>query len=278
MNSVLSCSIFNFVASIFPSRDEKIILTFHNIPTIHYDWFRQLIVRIHKDIGFVNPHKWNNLDEEGSILLTFDDGFKSNRIVAEKILKPLGVKGMFFITHDFIGLNPAKAPQFADQYFFPSRSVSQIDGDLSAMSWGDVNWLLEQGNVVGCHTYRHSILSSLTENDQRKEIIDSADELEQKLGCKIKNFAYPFGNLSSVDEKCVETAKSRYAHAFSNIRGNVRDSPCNHFIYRQNMVPGAPCWKVYATLIGLLNFRYRKLRIKAKSTFNQMDSQDKVYS
>ena len=30
-----------------------------------------------------------------NLLITFDDGFKSNRIVADKILEPLGIKGIF---------------------------------------------------------------------------------------------------------------------------------------------------------------------------------------
>ena len=35
-------------------------------------------------------------------MLTFDDGFYSNYIIAKEVLKPLGIKAIFFVTTEFI--------------------------------------------------------------------------------------------------------------------------------------------------------------------------------
>ena len=45
------------------------------------------------------PIQGNNL------LITFDDGLISNRIVAEKVLNPLGINAIFFVVTDFIDIN-----------------------------------------------------------------------------------------------------------------------------------------------------------------------------
>lgn len=43
-----------------------------------------------------------------NLLLSFDDGFASNRDVAEKILNPLDIKALFFVVSDFVNLKDCR--------------------------------------------------------------------------------------------------------------------------------------------------------------------------
>ena len=53
-----------------------------------------------------------------NLLITFDDGLASNRVVAEKILNPMGIKAIFFIISEFAKIKkPSEARKFvSDQH------------------------------------------------------------------------------------------------------------------------------------------------------------------
>ena len=57
--------------------------------------------------GFACPsYAWETLappDQPRSVWITFDDGHRSNAEIALPILKQLGLRGIFFITTDWIG-------------------------------------------------------------------------------------------------------------------------------------------------------------------------------
>ena len=260
MKYFLYCIITIFFLKLFSLRKDKIIVTLHNIPKEFNDWFIFFIKSIHNSIGFMNPL---DLDKKNNskVLLTFDDGFKSNKYVADNVLKKYEIKAIFFVTNNFIDLNQNDANMFAKRIFFPSREVSQYDGDLSSMTWSDLNELIEDGHVVGAHTFNHPKLSCLkNEFLKTEEITESGKKLEKKLNCSVDHFAYPFGNLNSVDFDSVNIASKHYKYSFSNIRGCVKDSPSNYFIYRQNIVPGMSLLKLSIILTGIINLRYINLR------------------
>ena len=58
--------------------------------------------------------------QDNNLLITFDDGLISNRIVAEKVLNPLGIKAIFFVVTDFIDIkNVDDARQFVADNIIP---------------------------------------------------------------------------------------------------------------------------------------------------------------
>ena len=254
-----------------PTPSNYIVLTLHNIASHQESSFASIIGYINNKYGFIEPKKFSPQDiwlpETPRILLTFDDGFLSNRKMAESVLMPLGICAVFFPTYEFIGLDSKNSFDFASRYFYPRRSVSLEDGDLSSMSWADLSWLLSQGHEIGAHTLTHRALSGLSSREKRIEIIDGADQLEQKLGVRVEKFAYPFGSLSTVDEESIEIARSRFKFAFSNIRGNLVDSPSHHFIWRQNLSLGITVHQVDGVINGLLDWPYRRQRQSARLRF-----------
>lgn len=258
-----------------PKKLDRVALTLHNISPDHHAWVNQAIGHINTKYGFLEPGNvlFGGIKDPSSpcVLLTFDDGFASNRHVAEEVLEPLGVRGLFFITHDFIGLPKTEARTFAQRHFYPSRKIVTSDGDIEAMNWQDLEWLISKGHTLGAHTYIHDALADLPSERKQEEIISAADRLEQRLGHPIRQFAYPFGSVASIDENSVEFARKRFDQAYSNIRGMLGESPSSHCLFRQNLVPGSPMWMVDAMIEGRLDWRYRAVRNEAYIRFSERD-------
>jgi peptidoglycan/xylan/chitin deacetylase (PgdA/CDA1 family) len=111
-----------------------------------------------------------------SFLLTLDDGNLDNYTNAFPILQKYGFSGVIYLVGNYIG----------------------AEGYMS------VNQVLEMANAgweVGSHSLNHYDLTKLDPDSLRREVIDSRDFLEEKLGLPILTFAYPFGayNEAAVD-------------------------------------------------------------------------------
>ena len=92
-------------------------------------------------------------------MLTFDDGFASNRAVTENILNNIDIKAVFFICTDIIGLNRTKAKNFIHERLFPIEHFStQFEENRSPLEWTDLHWLLKQRHHIG-DTTSHVYLS-----------------------------------------------------------------------------------------------------------------------
>ena len=167
-----------------------------------------------------------------NVLITFDDGFISNRLVAEKILNPLGIKALFFCVSDFINIiDEDEAKTFIKNRICLGWSVENLPNHWKNMKWDDLAALLEQGHTIGGHTKSHARLSEITNDfELEDEIISSADFIESKLGITIDHFAYTFGDLNSINQKALDIASKRFKYIYSGIRGNNVKN--NYSIYR----------------------------------------------
>ena len=253
-----------------------VAVTLHNILQEHEKWFDQFIESVASTYGFIDPKIGLSKSMATSglkVLLTFDDGFRSNRVVAEKILAKHGVRGVFFLTEKFIGLSSGDAFSFASKRFYPNSKLRIANiSQFEPMSWDDVYWLIENDHVIGAHTTTHPNLSEINSEDQlTDEIIGSADRMEEKLRTKINNFSYPFGNISAINISSERLARKRFKFSFSNIRGNLEISPSRSFLYRQNIDPANdPTWLAKAIVEGKLNWIYGQARKKAKAEFSKL--------
>jgi peptidoglycan/xylan/chitin deacetylase (PgdA/CDA1 family) len=261
--------------SLIPAKTDCVVVSLHNIQQDDYSWLNKVLHFIAQHYEFIEPNsniqKFTPYNDTIKVLLSFDDGFRSNYYVAKNILKPLNVHALFFITSNFIGLRAEDAFRFAQKYFYPSRDIEN-NNEYDAMDLEEICWLQEQGHVIGAHTYDHPKLSQLSENEQRRQIINSANELEDMICRPVRSFAYPFGSVTAVDENSVMIAKGRFDNAYSNIRGMANESVNNHFIFRQNIVPGMPLWLVRAAIEGRLDWRYRNVRHAAQVRFRTPNS------
>lgn len=76
--------------------------------------------------------------------------------------------------------------------------------------------------TVGAHTVTHSVLSSLTDAQQREEIFSSKRELERIIGREITTFSYPFGRRIDYNRTSVCLCREAgFVKAASNFPGQV---------------------------------------------------------
>ena len=116
--SYLVREFFNFL----PPNKKNIILTFHHIPKNNFRLFNKLINDLEKDFHFIDPNSISDLFrtdlERPKILITFDDGFRSNLEVFKDILMPKNINALFFICNNFIGLKAENAENFCNYNFY----------------------------------------------------------------------------------------------------------------------------------------------------------------
>lgn len=107
------------------------------------------------------------------------------------------------------------------------------------MNWEQVIECSESQVEIGCHTYTHDVLSTITDvNILHKEIIQSAIEIEKKVGKKCNVLALPNGSGNEKIAELVESYGMQYVlyvddkiNNFSHLKGNnIKD------IYRINLV------------------------------------------
>ena len=128
------------------------------------------------------PNGWNyyeslwgefNVDYIGDtsknvIYLTMDEGYANTN--TEKILDTLaskGVKAVFFVTWNFVTERP----------------------DL-------VRRMIDEGHMLGNHTVSHKSMSTLSIEEQTKEVMDLENYVQENFGYKMVLFRYPEGAFS----------------------------------------------------------------------------------
>ena len=111
------------------------VLIFHDIEKEKETSFYELIQNLKKNWNIVSPEEFKNiisgkksLNKKNNILLTFDDGYKYQKIVTEKYLDPLNIKALFFIVSEFIKIGDIQASQnFIRKNFYDDQSNEKLD-------------------------------------------------------------------------------------------------------------------------------------------------------
>jgi peptidoglycan/xylan/chitin deacetylase (PgdA/CDA1 family) len=81
--------------------------------------------------------------------------------------------------------------------------------DALILSWEQIKQMSEDPLVtIGGHTVNHYRLGALSEEEARKEILDSVRIIEHNIGKKVEHFSYPFGTKNDVGEREFKIARS----------------------------------------------------------------------
>ena len=194
------------------------------------------------------------------LLLTFDDAFKSNLYVAEKILKKYKIKAIFFIPFQFVLLKNKK-----DKKNFIKNNLMLRDHDISktAMNISDLKKILKLKHYIGAHTFSHKNLKNISNKRiLNYEIVQSAHNFQKKLNIKIKCFAFNFGRIDHISPKMLEIASKKYKTLFTGVRGeNLENS---NLIFRDNISSNDNISDVNAYLSGFYDSFYQSERKKLK--------------
>jgi len=107
-------------------------------------------------------------------VVTFDDGFADFRTGAFPILAEHGFSSTVFLPTGFI-----------------SDTGSTLKGKM-CLRWDDVRELAESGVQFGSHTVTHPKLRGIPWDQVEKELRESKNILEDRLGTEVESFSYPY--------------------------------------------------------------------------------------
>jgi len=240
------------------------ILIFHDIPPEDESTFSNLLIWLSKRWNFITPSEFEKIikgelsNQEDNLLLTFDDGFRSSFVVAEKYLNPMNIKALFFVVSDFISINdPIKSKKFITENIIPGMSSDLLPKHMFNMSWNDLRLLVEQGHLIGAHTKTHAKTSEISSlNKLENEIIDSANYMGEKLGYDIRHFAFTFGDFSSMSKQALKIASKRFDYIHTGLRGNNSFGINKWAIRRDPANLADSFWLQGSFLEGLADWRY----------------------
>ncbi len=204
------------------------VLLYHDIPPGEQSRFAEQLRWLAQTWTFVTPEHFSSMVSGEvpirgfNLLLSFDDGFASNRLVAEQVLNPIGIRALFFVVSDFVSFEDREeARRFIAKNIYPGSCAEELPAHWTNMKWGDLEALLEQGHCIGSHTRTHARLSQIDDRAELEmEIVSSADELEKRLNEPINHFSYTFGDLGSFSQDALDVARRRFRFVHSGLRGD----------------------------------------------------------
>lgn len=247
------------------------ILLFHDIPARWRGAFCVLLEHILRTRHVLTPLQAEtyfskpviNFTGRAPTLLTFDDGFVSNVGAAQEVLDKYGLKGVFFLCPALMEAENQRAA--IERYISNGGPSTDVTDQLRLMSWKDVDLLLANGHTIGSHTLRHGRLSRLSEAEKEEQVQVAADILEAHTGRQIRWFAYPFGDVDSIDVSALRLVAQRHRMCCSGIRGyNSAETPPLALL-RDSVDLSSPAPYQQMVVDGGLHFLYRKARYRLLS-------------
>ena len=139
-----------------------------------------------------------------TVAITFDDGYADNWAVADPLLARFGAVATLYLVVDRF-----------DRDWSTTKKAHHDSGELMRelkLGNDDVRAMIDSGRwEIGAHTLTHALLPALPDDEERHEIQQSKNSIEETFGVGVESFAYPFGILDPRDTHTVAAAGYRYA-------------------------------------------------------------------
>lgn len=164
--------------------------------------------------AFLSGEKGSSRKER--LLVTFDDGLRSNYEVAAPLLEERGMRGLFFCT---TGLpDAAREAMDGGRRWCAEHELCAASepGTRIGMDWEELRELKRRGHVVGCHTASHRRMRGKPGPDiVELEIAGAKQRLEAELGSEVAHFAWVGGEPDTYDvraQAAIRKAGFRFAY------------------------------------------------------------------
>ncbi|MBI4061615.1 MAG: polysaccharide deacetylase family protein [Elusimicrobia bacterium] len=260
------------------------ILTFHETPRDLHPIFKQLADRLRQECGLVDPRGAEALlggggggapgvRQRAPCLLSFDDGYRSNYRLAREVLEPMGLRALFFVCPGLVDLEPERQRRaIAENIRENPLALDNARFEQELMTWGEIRALATAGHAIGSHTWSHRRLSAIGGAEAEAEVGKAIDLLTARLGRPPRWFAFPFGNVESINSTALARVGQHHRFCRSGVRGiNSPGTPALG-LRSQAIDLRAPLDYQLAAAAGALDFRYRAARRELSSKLPPGDS------
>lgn len=173
------------------------ILSYHKIgdPPDGWDsWYYVSCDRFREHLAILRRLGWQTIDHATlldaldqparvpgpSVLITFDDAYRSLVRNALPVLNAAGASAVVFVPTAYVGgTNAFDAGEEPDE---------------PICSWEDLASLASGGVSIQSHGVHHAAMSDLDSESQRAELEESRRTLEEKMRTTVELFAFPYGD------------------------------------------------------------------------------------
>ncbi len=209
------------------------VVNYHGTPPEHAASFERQMAFYAEHFSPVTRGDLDRLFRDGrwvaprpGLLISFDDGLRTNFDVAAPLLERYGFTGWFFVPVGFIDEPPATQVRYAHEHLIqvdhtpPDGRVAMSRDELRALS---------RRHVVGCHTRTHLRLEDgVPPARLEDEIVAARADLEAALGRAVDTFCWVGGEehtYSAEAARVVRRAGYRYAFMTNNAPLTHRADP-----------------------------------------------------
>ena len=201
--------------------------------------------------------------QKPGLIISFDDGCRTNYDFARPLLEKYNFTGYFFIATDLVanhrvnddaynqGADPRKREEYPDNRFM--------------VTWEELKHLADR-HFIGSHSKTHH---RFTESDTiellQNELIASKNILEEKLQIPINSYAWVGGEFSVYTKNAFDQIAKTYEYSFMTNTFPLLPGHRKLFIQRTNVESFNPLHLIKFQLCGLMDlYYYRKRKRIAK--------------
>lgn len=200
------------------------VVNYHGTPTEHAASFERQLAFYAEHFSPVTPGDLERFFQDRSwvapkpgLVISFDDGLRTNHDVAAPLLERYGFTGWFFVPVAFIDEPVETQVRFAHEHLIQIDETPP-DGRV-AMSWPELRALAKH-HTVGCHTRTHLRLEPrVAPNLLEDEIITARVDLEARIGRRVDAFCWVGGEehtYSAEAARVVRRGGYRYGFMTNN--------------------------------------------------------------
>jgi peptidoglycan/xylan/chitin deacetylase (PgdA/CDA1 family) len=244
------------------------IINYHDTPEAHRGRLEQHLLWYRTFFQPVNREMLDNFLEDGywpykkpGIIISFDDGLRSNIDVAAPLLEKYGFCGWFFVPASFLECPAPEQARFAENNLIP-YTQGYPDGRL-AMTREELRRLAGK-HVIGCHTMTHCRLGDqVPPHRMFAEVSVASAVLSEWMGMDIDLFCWVGGEEWTYSRRAAEqVCKAGYRYGFmtNNLPVTRHSDPLQ--LQRTNIASDWPMDVLEFQLCGILDLLYIRKRRK----------------
>ncbi len=223
--------------------NELIVVNYHSTPKKFLLQFEEQLMFYKKQFTIIDPAQLSDYyngkltSDKCHLLITFDDGLKNN-LNAVEVMNKHKVKAFFFIVPGFIDTASTQQKEFYLMNIRPvvNPRIDNNEEDLTPLAWNEINELIQQGHMVGCHTLTHTLsVDNTNEGNSEKEILKSKSRIEEMTGVKLNSFCSINDTLKSTGALEKKLINLNYTFHFTTFPGLNSYDKDPHLIKRRNV-------------------------------------------